>query len=77
VAQRPKSCASTSLTSPSVIVSHDCTVVSNTSTDSCVTPQKEQSEQILPFSPSQVQFFSFIFLTVIISVLKCGTIYLH
>lgn len=56
--QRPKSSASTCSASPSVAASNDCTYVSNTSTDSCVTPQKEQYEQILPFSPSQVRFFS-------------------
>jgi len=61
VVRHPKSSASTSLASPSVTVSHDCTAVSNTSTDSCITPQKEQSEQILPFSPSQVWFSGFTF----------------
>jgi len=60
--QHPKSSASKSSASPSVIVSSDCTHVSNTSTDSCITPQKGQSDQILPFSPSQVRFFHFIFL---------------
>jgi len=61
VVHHPKSSASTSSASPSVFVSSNCTRVSNTSTDSCATPQKEQSEQILPFSPSQVRFFCFIF----------------
>ena len=67
VVQCPKSSASTSTVSSPVI---DCTQALTTGTDSCVTPTKDIiSEQILPFSPSQVWIFSFIF--AVMRTVKC------
>jgi len=56
-----KSSAGRSPAGPAATVSRDCSRVSDTGSESCVTPKKDDSEPILPFSPSQVWVFSFSF----------------
>jgi len=76
VVRCPKSSASLSSASPPVVVSSDCTRVASATTDACLTPKKEQSEQILPFSPSQVWIIHWVmtsfFAMMIDEQMRCG-----